>query len=393
MTVHDQPLLIALVAVQFLVHGLGWSMAARLSGGLREAEGQFAMFWLLLASGLMLYVPAWPSGHAMRNLGDVMIIGSLALQHRGLARFWGQAPSDRGCIAWLALAAVVIVASLSQPQGHAWRVATVCVGVAALLLATAWLIWRHGRPATPSFAPLLAATYALLAVALLARALQVLSQAGPAKLSIDAPGRSSLVLVILVMFVGGAINLAQIRLVLGRVLQRLRAQAQSDALTGTANRRGLLDRLEAMHTKAQRSGPVERSYSVLMIDVDHFKRINDSLGHAGGDRALQRVAQALREGLREGDLIARWGGEEFCVLLPRTTLADAQTLAERLAQRVAASGEPPITVSIGVAEARVTQEGAEDVIRRADAALYLAKQQGRNRVVSSAAATTVRAAD
>jgi diguanylate cyclase (GGDEF)-like protein len=271
--------------------------------------------------------------------------------------------------------------------------------VAALLLATVQLIWRHGRDATPSFAPVLAGAYGLLAVTLLVRAVQVLSHAGSAKLSIDAPGRSSLVLVILVMFAGGAINLAQIRLVLGRVLQRLRAQAQSDALTGTANRRGLLLGLEAMHAKAQRgtaSGQAGHGYSVLMVDVDHFKAINDSLGHAGGDRALQRVARALRDGLRGGDLIARWGGEEFCVLLPRTTLADAQTLAERLAQRVAASGEPAVTVSIGVAEARAAQETAEDVIRRADAALYLAKQSGRNRVVSSAgitAAPPLRAAE
>ena len=377
MTVQDQPLLIALVAVQFLVHALGWAMATRLSRGWHETEGQFALFWAALASGLLLYVPPWPSGHALRNLGDLLIIGALVLQHRGLARFWGQPSGDRRWLALLLLAAGVIGLSLSQPQGHGWRVATVCVGVAVMMLASARLVWQQGRVETPQFAPAMAAAYGLLATVLLVRAVQVLQHVGPAKVSIDAPGRTSLVLVILVLFVGGAINLAQIRLALGRVLVRLRAQAQSDALTGTANRRGLLQGLQTMHAQARAGGP---GYAVLMVDADHFKAINDRHGHAVGDRVLQRVAQVLRDGLRAGDLVARWGGEEFCVLLPRTGLADAQALATRLVLQMAAGREPPITVSIGVAEARAAGESAEDVIRRADAALYQAKQRGRNRV-------------
>lgn len=101
---------------------------------------------------------------------------------------------------------------------------------------------------------------------------------------------------------------------------------------------------------------------------------------------LKRVAQSLHEGLRVGDVVARWGGEEFCVLLPRTRLAEAYALAERLTLRIAASGTPRVTVSIGVAEAHAHLEGVEQVIRRADAALYRAKEAGRNQVVAAPAA-------
>jgi diguanylate cyclase (GGDEF)-like protein len=378
---NDQPLLIALVAVQFLVHALGWSMAAWLYRGWRAAEGQFAGFWLALALGLLLYVPALPSGHALRNLGDVLIVAGAALQYRGMALYWRRPPHDLAAQTGVLLLVGVIAVSLSQAHGHAWRVAAVCVGVACALSATAGLVWRRGRAANPAFGALLAAAYGAMAAVLLLRAAQALASNAATKVSIDAPGRGSLALVILVMFIGGLMNLAQVRLVLGRLLQRLTEQAQTDALTGTANRRGLLRALEALHQRAQRGG---HGYALLMVDVDHFKAINDRHGHAEGDRVLQRVAQGLREGLRVGDVIARWGGEEFCVLLPRIAASDAHALAERMADRIAADDEPRVTVSIGVAEVQAGLESAEQVLRRADAALYRAKEAGRNRVMLAA---------
>jgi diguanylate cyclase (GGDEF)-like protein len=381
MNFQDQPMLIALVAVQFFVHALGWSMSARLSRGWAAPEGQFAAFWLALAVGLMLYVPAWASGHPLRNLGNLLIVGAVALQHRGMALHWGQPTRDRAYLGLVGVLGLLVWASLGQPAGHTWRVAGVCVGVALSLLATVQLIWRHGQAATPGFARFLGTVYALLALALLVRAVIALAGAGPHKVSIDAPGAGSLALVIGVMFVGGCMNLAQIRLVLGRVLDRLQSQAHTDALTGAVNRRGLLQSIESLHERALRAGQV---YGVLMVDIDHFKAVNDRHGHAGGDRVLQRVAAALREGLRVGDTVARWGGEEFCVLLPRMGLADAQALAERLALLVAAGAEPRVTISVGVAQAQADQESAEDVIRRADVALYRAKESGRNRVVADA---------
>jgi len=377
--VRDQPLLIALVAVQFLIHALGWGMGAEVFRAWRGAEGHFAAHWLLLACGLLLYVPAWPSGSAPRNLGDLLIVLAMVLQYRGMALHWQQRAADRACLALMLASALVVLFSLGRESGHGLRVATVCVGVALMLLATVRLIWQRGRALAPLFAAIASAGYAVLALALLARAVQALLVPPQTKISIDAPGSSNLLLVILVMAVGGLINLAQIRLVLGRVWQVLNAHAYTDALTETVNRRGLLQQVERLHQRARNGEP---AYALLMIDVDHFKAINDRHGHAGGDEVLQRVARCLREGLRRGDVVARWGGEEFCVLLPQTEPAAALALAERLARTIAALGSPQVTVSIGLAQARALLESFEDVIRRADAALYQAKQAGRNRVVS-----------
>lgn len=374
----DQPLLIALVAVQFFVHALGWTMTAHLTRRWRDAEGHFAVFWLLLGAGLMLYVPPWPSGSYPRNLANLLVVGAMAAQHRGMLIYWNQRPSDRGYLALMVCALLAITVSLVLVYGHGLRVATVCAGGGIMLLATVHLIWQHGRKAMPVFAKVVASGYALLALVLLARAAQALSVGASTKISIDAPGHSNVPLVIVVMFVGGLINLAHIRLVLGRVLQRLTAQAQTDMLTGTANRRGLMRHLTDVHSRAQQGN---HGYVVLMVDIDHFKAINDQHGHAQGDQVLKRVAQSLRDGLRVGDVVARWGGEEFCVLLPRIRLAEAHALAERMALQIATGDLPRVTVSIGVAEAQVQVEDAESVVRRADAALYLAKEAGRNRVV------------
>lgn len=374
----DQPLLITLVAVQFIVHALGWSMVSHLTQRWSAAEGHYAAFWLLLATGLLSYVPLLPSGSWPRNLGNVLIVAAMVIQHRGMALYWDQRPRDRAYAALLATMVLVIAASLAWDSGHGLRVAAVCVGVGLMLLGTVHLIWHHGRTAMPAFSAILACSFGVLALALLARAVQALLVGGQTKISIDAPGHSNVPLAILVMFVGGLVNLAHIRMALVRVMHRLTVQAQTDALTGAINRRGIMLQLDQLHARAARG---EHVYVVLMLDIDHFKSVNDTYGHAEGDLVLQRVARNLHEGLRVGDIVARWGGEEFCVLLPRTRLAEGQSLAERITRDIATGGTPRITVSIGVAEARAQVENMDEVIRRADAALYRAKDAGRNRVV------------
>ena len=163
-----------------------------------------------------------------------------------------------------------------------------------------------------------------------------------------------------------------------QVLERL---ATTDPLTGVYNRRHFLTALEAEWSRFQR---YYRSVSVLMVDIDHFKNVNDSYGHAVGDEAIKAVANACVDGKRKSDLVGRVGGEEFAILLPETSLSRAKHVAERIRKKIAmqilrADHESfRITASIGVAEAFVGMPAADALMRAADQALYGAKAQGRN---------------
>jgi diguanylate cyclase len=167
--------------------------------------------------------------------------------------------------------------------------------------------------------------------------------------------------------------------------QKLRVASMQDALTGLPNRRLMLDRLNAETTLAARQGTV---FSLALIDIDHFKQVNDWMGHDVGDATLIEVARALSTGARPYDVCARWGGEEFLLLLPHTTGPSALEVAGRLRMKVEMLEHPKlpdplrVSVSIGVAEHRPT-DSLEATIKRADLALYEAKRSGRNHVVLS----------
>lgn len=166
--------------------------------------------------------------------------------------------------------------------------------------------------------------------------------------------------------------------------RNLRGLAKSDYLTGVLNRRAFLERVtEHWNRSTRHQGPL----ACAMIDIDYFKRVNDALGHAVGDSAIQVVARALQAELRSCDHLARYGGEEFCALLPETTEAGAARWAERARRRVAQSvlqdgaQDVRLTVSLGVAERLADTESPEALIELADQALRVAKEAGRNRVV------------
>ena len=176
------------------------------------------------------------------------------------------------------------------------------------------------------------------------------------------------------------------------VMQELRtardlAQTLSitDVLTGVFNRRHFLAQAEAEFAKAQR---YKIAMSIIMLDIDHFKSVNDSYGHSAGDNVLVGVSQVIAKCLREPDVLARYGGEEFIVLLPQTGSDEAMVVVERIRQEVATLKVPhgdaqsiSVTVSLGVAAISESANTLETLLKHADAALYQGKARGRNQSV------------
>ena len=172
-------------------------------------------------------------------------------------------------------------------------------------------------------------------------------------------------------------------------LDRSLEAAVTDPLTGLHNRRYMMGQMKALAARAiQGGGPV----SLLLMDIDHFKSVNDGFGHDAGDAVLSEFAVRLATNVRAIDLPCRYGGEEFAVVMPETGLDDARRIAERIRRQVAgapfpvtAGEELAITISIGVAATGGLDDTPESLIKRADTALYEAKTTGRNRVVARAA--------
>lgn len=168
-------------------------------------------------------------------------------------------------------------------------------------------------------------------------------------------------------------------------MQRLSAEATLDFLTKIPNRRTLDTRLQEEFSRNQR---YQTPFSVIMMDIDHFKKINDTFGHIAGDRILRAVATVLGEQKRAPDFLGRYGGEEFALILPETDLKQAVMAAEKARRKIEETrfnfeGKTvPVCISGGVAQVDAQDSAAAAVVNRADQALYRAKQNGRNRIES-----------
>jgi diguanylate cyclase (GGDEF)-like protein len=176
------------------------------------------------------------------------------------------------------------------------------------------------------------------------------------------------------------------------VMQRRRSEARVqhiamyDGLTELYNRRAFLEIAEREVARARR---MAAPTAALMLDLDYFKRINDAHGHAAGDHVLAEFADRLRAAVRGADVPGRYGGEEFCVLLPGATMQEASAVAERIRAAVAAPPlgglSQPVTVSVGASASTFSDCSVDELLAQADASLYRAKRSGRNRVVAGVA--------
>jgi diguanylate cyclase (GGDEF)-like protein len=164
-------------------------------------------------------------------------------------------------------------------------------------------------------------------------------------------------------------------------LHQAKTMASTDGLTGIYNRRGFETRILEEIAGAQRNG---LGVSLLIIDIDHFKRLNDEFGHLLGDEVLRQVAKIFTQQIRKNDVVCRYGGEEFAILLPETTTERAAAVADKLRRVVADFQFPgvprPVTISLGVADCPTHAASRDDLVRAADEAMYAAKQNGRNRI-------------
>lgn len=176
---------------------------------------------------------------------------------------------------------------------------------------------------------------------------------------------------------------------LRKELEQVRLQASTDALTGLANRATFFDQLQHAVEQTEEN---RRPFCVVMADIDHFKRVNDTFGHLVGDKVIRFVAETLKQSVKGQDTAARYGGEEFALLLPDTSAENAVILCDKIREHIASTNLVrtgtreslgQITISAGVAQYRFGEE-MMDFMQRADQALYVAKEGGRNRVVKAA---------
>jgi diguanylate cyclase (GGDEF)-like protein len=179
-----------------------------------------------------------------------------------------------------------------------------------------------------------------------------------------------------------AVAFAVFGYVLGRQADRLATLSETDALTGLSNARGLFDRLDRELARSRR---YREPLALLLVDLDSLKDINDRYGHGAGDEALRRLATVIRSQLRATDIGARWGGDEFAVVAPRTSKVAALALAERIQSLIPQHGrEWPLSASVGVASTDPETDGLVvdpvSLMRVADLAMYEAKRRGKNRI-------------
>lgn len=332
--------------------------------------------WPILRAALPLAAHAWNVPAAFSGAVACLFVRDIA----DLRRY---SPRVYRIFGWLAIAFVVLAfANFARLIGLGTAVAAIgnviFLGTAVFTLVVAFLAWRRGTRAAGWF--LLA--WGLLEVMTIGTTAGFLVGNADPFLHYGLP--LSMVTAAILIALGVADRLREQR----RALTDAERRAQTDPLTGVLNRRSLIERLDAACLRAQaRDLPI----ALLFIDLDHFKMINDTRGHLAGDACLRAIVAPIQEELRQSDVIGRYGGEEFVVILSSADAHAAEATAQRIRERVAelevrGYGTPiRLTCSIGVATSDTLGVWGEDLVASADAAVYVAKSAGRNQVHLAAA--------
>lgn len=360
------------------------------NGSLRSDDGMAAWGWSMLLHGLSYPVFAlrlygWLTASVL--LTNLFVAGTMALQLLAIWQFQrARVPALRHWLLWVPVAGTVVIAAAMVEQ-HPLRQALVSV---CGMLQAGLLLWQIGlpdlrQPHENGRRLMWLGSIALMAVFLI-RALLVLPASNwQQQISVPSGVQAFTYLgALLVMLLN---NLGFVLMHKERAVAQQRELAARDPLTGVANRRALMEALRRHVALAVRQ---RLPLSVLMIDIDFFKQVNDRYGHIAGDAVLCAVAERIGERLRAEDVLGRYGGEEFMILLPHTGADGALRLAEYLRSDIGQSpiifgdGDIRVTLSIGICgRVPLHVEDADFILAAADRALYVAKANGRDRCESA----------
>jgi diguanylate cyclase (GGDEF)-like protein len=351
----------------------------------RTTRAPYSGWWcvalaLFLTGALAFLLDGTPHQGWANPLGNVLLVS-------GAVSVWSSACSLRRAVPrpWMLVAApaVTLVASLlDSPATNTWAGGPVFLGSMALMF---WLATREMWPTAPGYTRVrvpMTASVGLVAAFYTGRLIAFLT---------DGPGGrifelffGSAITTMLTMVLLVVVSFSMAAMSSEQQTRALRMAATRDDLTSLLNRKAFLD---LAGTLLKGPAVAQGTGAVILADLDHFKTVNDTHGHAAGDLALQAFARACRDTVRSTDLVGRYGGEEFVLLLPGATADRAESIANVISRRLAkvptANGLEMPTVSYGVAMYDAGTSDVEDLIAAADSALYMAKSLGRNRTVHS----------
>jgi len=370
------PPLLWLVGCQMGLLALLWGLSVLLLRESRQAVLHWASFMLMLALALGLAGVRDDSRLWLAyNGANVLGVLGFAVMRRGTELFMKVETHDREQLA--VLLPVVGMIALAGPS-DAWAPLRIALAYGA----QAFTMLRLAATLRPALKEqfgggvmhAISVPAAGIGLGLLALAVHQALQWRQPGVQLDPAGNLALVS----LYLAGSVlfSFGFMVLLTQRLANTLRQASVRDALTGLFNRRAMTETLERQWLRHRRT---QAPLAVLVIDIDHFKRINDTLGHAAGDSVLMHLSSLLQNHVRGEDVVGRVGGEEFLIVLPDTQSQQAIALAERLRVLVRAESLGT-TISVGIALAHSVDDSAESLIARADAALYRAKDAGRNRI-------------
>lgn len=373
------------------------SLAQRRAAGPPHWAGGAVMLALAM---LLMALPHTLAQPAFRVAANLLLAGGLVLVSRGVYRFLGLAPRNGLHLACLAFTGLFFLHFVMFHPHESRRALFVALVAPALVLDMAWTLIRRGQGLRPWVARAVALGFAMQGLGALFWGGYAFWRGDLDGFVADSPATALLYVMLIMTLVGQHLGLQMLHSLrledelaasLAEVKDEVRArraterklvhQATHDYLTGLANRRSFFQMAAKEVARARRQG---QPLSLIMLDLDHFKDVNDTHGHRAGDLVLKKLAQVCLSQLRAEDTLARFGGEEFVILLPQVDLSDAAQAAQRLRRLVESmvvedNGQHVrVTASFGVAELEPGENYLEEALRRADQALYWAKRSGRN---------------